>query len=99
LVPAVGFDKNPRTEHNRTAKTHYLAVRVSTINLIPFIIYRFSAPTYVHQYTIASVAFYALVAKGKCNIKGMGHPVSYYWANRRIACRELARARSYQRFI
>ena len=66
---AVGFNKNPRTEHKRTAKTHFLAVWVLTINLIPFIISRFSTPTYIHKYTIAaSVAFYVLVAKGKCNI-------------------------------
>jgi hypothetical protein len=44
-------------------------VWVLTVNLIPFIISRFSTPIYIDKYTIAaSVAFYALVAKGICNI-------------------------------
>jgi hypothetical protein len=45
-------------------------VSVLTINLMPFIISRFSTPIYIDKYTIAaSVAFYVLVAKGICDIK------------------------------
>ncbi len=52
------------------APVYFLAVWLITINLIPFIISRFSAPIYLVRYTIAaSVALYLLVAKGIVNIK------------------------------
>jgi len=52
-----------------SAPVYFLAVWVLTINLIPFIISRFSTPIYLDKYTIAaSVAFYVLVAKGIRNI-------------------------------
>jgi uncharacterized membrane protein len=51
------------------APVYFLAVWLLTINLIPFIISRFSAPIYADNYTIAaSVALYLLVAKGISNI-------------------------------
>jgi uncharacterized membrane protein len=51
------------------APVYFLAVWVLTVNLIPFIISRFSTPIYLDKYTIAaSVALYILVAKGIRNI-------------------------------
>jgi hypothetical protein len=51
------------------APVYFLVVWLITINLIPFIISRFSAPIYVERYTIAaSVALYLLVARGISNI-------------------------------
>jgi len=47
----------------------FLAIWLLTVNLIPFIISRISAPIYVGRYTIAaSVALYLLVAKGISSI-------------------------------
>jgi hypothetical protein len=50
---------------------YFLAVWVTTVNLIPFIISGFSASFYKEpKYTIAaSLALYSLVAKGITNIK------------------------------
>jgi mannosyltransferase len=51
------------------APVYFLAVWLLAINLIPFIISRFSTPVYLYRYTIAaSVALYILVAKGISNI-------------------------------
>jgi uncharacterized membrane protein len=51
------------------APVYFLVVWLITINLIPFIISRYSAPIYVLRYTItASVALYLLVARGISNI-------------------------------
>ena len=51
------------------APVYFLAVWLFTVNLIPFIVSRFYTPIYLDKYTIAaSVALYALVAKGISNI-------------------------------
>jgi mannosyltransferase len=49
---------------------YFLVVWLIAVNLIPFVISRFSAPLYVERYTIAaSMALYVLVAKGTTNIR------------------------------
>ena len=52
------------------APLYFLAVWLFAINLIPFVISRFSTPVYLDRYTIAaSAALYLLVAKGISNVK------------------------------